>query len=667
MDTQLLTLSKIFTERLFRIPDYQRGYAWTDKQLKDFWNDIQQLEADHNHYTGVLTLEDVSEDVYRQWEDDLWIIEAKSYQPYFVVDGQQRLSTAIILIQAILERIQPGDKLNFTDRADIQRRFVFDSKDDGISRSYVFGYEKDNPSYEFLKTKIFGERSSTGRLEETVYTQNLARAKAYFVDRVGSLNKSELEVLYRKVTQQLLFNIFTITEDVDVCVAFETMNNRGKPLSNLELLKNRLIYLSLKFDAPDYERQKLRRAINDCWKALYYNLGRNKDQPLDDDQFLFTHYIIYFGRAIIGEASEDELLRYRRLYRADYAADLLEKRFVPRNVTPDAPTDAKITLQDVYHYVSSLQDAIELWYKIWTPLDSDLSEKTKVLLDKMNRLGISRFLPLVLVFLQSTSDEKGRALFLLAVERLLFIFSLFNRQEISYHIMTDPNVLELAINLEDGKITAERVTKQLTEDSESLWKGGNLLRIIIPRFRGDGFYGWEGIRYFLFEYNLALQGRSKTDRPKIFWPEFTEDKKDYITVEHIYPRNARHSYWTSRFKGLTQKQKTALRNSLGNLLPLSRPKNSSLSNKPFPDKVDGKKDIVVGYRYGSYAENEVAMEEEWTPAHILRRGLAMLNFMGQQWNIPFGSEKEKMKMLGLDFMGAKRTTRASSRRSKGRG
>jgi uncharacterized protein with ParB-like and HNH nuclease domain len=31
MDTQLLTLSKIFTERLFRIPDYQQGYAWTDK------------------------------------------------------------------------------------------------------------------------------------------------------------------------------------------------------------------------------------------------------------------------------------------------------------------------------------------------------------------------------------------------------------------------------------------------------------------------------------------------------------------------------------------------------------------------------------------------------------------------------------------------------------
>ncbi|WP_295456094.1 DUF262 domain-containing protein [uncultured Thiodictyon sp.] len=81
MDNQLLTLSKIFTERLFRIPDYQRGYAWTEKQLKDFWNDIQQLESNNNHYIGVLTLETVSREIYQHWDDDLWIIDAKSYQP----------------------------------------------------------------------------------------------------------------------------------------------------------------------------------------------------------------------------------------------------------------------------------------------------------------------------------------------------------------------------------------------------------------------------------------------------------------------------------------------------------------------------------------------------------------------------------------------------------
>src|SRR3954452_11224808 len=97
MDAQLLTLSKIFTERLFRIPDYQRGYAWTEKQLKDFWSDVCQLENDPNHYTGVLTLESVPRPNFSQWEDDLWIISSKNYEPYFIVDGQQRLTTSIIL------------------------------------------------------------------------------------------------------------------------------------------------------------------------------------------------------------------------------------------------------------------------------------------------------------------------------------------------------------------------------------------------------------------------------------------------------------------------------------------------------------------------------------------------------------------------------------------
>jgi uncharacterized protein with ParB-like and HNH nuclease domain len=194
MDTQLLTLSKIFTERLFRIPDYQRGYAWTDKQLRDFWNDIQQLEPGRNHYTGVLTLESVPESVVRQWDDDFWIVDSKSYQPFFIDDGQQRLTTTIILTQVILERLAPGQKLNYTEKTDIQRKFIFDSKDDGISRSYIFGYEKDNPSYEFLKTKIFCERSSAGPTEETVYTHNLAQAKQFFSDLVSPLRQRSLKI-----------------------------------------------------------------------------------------------------------------------------------------------------------------------------------------------------------------------------------------------------------------------------------------------------------------------------------------------------------------------------------------------------------------------------------------------------------------------------------------
>ncbi|MFH1853638.1 MAG: DUF262 domain-containing protein, partial [Candidatus Neomarinimicrobiota bacterium] len=156
MDSNLFSISKIFTERIFRIPDYQRGYAWTERQLKDFLNDLIQLDIQSNHYTGVLTLENVPEDVSKKWEDDIWIIQSKRYEPFYIVDGQQRLTTSIILIQSIIDILQEDDEmLNFTTKTEIRKKFIFDTKDRGISRSYIFGYEKDNPSYTFLKTKIF--------------------------------------------------------------------------------------------------------------------------------------------------------------------------------------------------------------------------------------------------------------------------------------------------------------------------------------------------------------------------------------------------------------------------------------------------------------------------------------------------------------------------------
>ena len=73
-----------------------------------------QLHDGKNHYTGVLTLEAVPTSNFSKWDDDLWIIQYKGYTPYYIVDGQQRLTTSIILIQAISEYIPEDKKLNFT-------------------------------------------------------------------------------------------------------------------------------------------------------------------------------------------------------------------------------------------------------------------------------------------------------------------------------------------------------------------------------------------------------------------------------------------------------------------------------------------------------------------------------------------------------------------------
>ena len=338
MHSELYSLSRLFTENLFRIPDYQRGYSWQAKELQDFWDDIELLPTGKDHYTGVLTLEEVSKTQHMKWEDDLWIIESKRHTPFYVVDGQQRLTTILIIIQCILEELDDNAELNYSSKGDIRRKFIFESRDGGISRSYIFGYEKDNPSYNFLKTKIFLEPPDCYSIgEETIYTHNLLRAKSFFHDKLCDAELVTLESTFSKITQHFLFNIYVISGAIDVFVAFETMNNRGKPLSHLELLKNRLIYLSTLLRIDKTERDDLRKSINEGWKTAYHFLGRNKERPLDDDAFLRTQFLLYAAKHI-GEIDNDPESRYMiRMYRSGptgeyYKRYLLERYFSTRNL-----------------------------------------------------------------------------------------------------------------------------------------------------------------------------------------------------------------------------------------------------------------------------------------------------------------------------------------------
>ena len=130
-----------------------------------------------------------------------------------------------------------------------------------------------------------------------------------------------------------------IKDEFDVFVAFETMNNRGKNLSDLELLKNRLIYLTTLYtneelDAASYKN--LRNKINEAWKEVYQQLGRNK-RPLNDDDFLRDHWIMYFG--------------YSRNEGKEYIKFLLNKQFSLQ----------KVYKKDLYpdhieNYVNSLKE-----------------------------------------------------------------------------------------------------------------------------------------------------------------------------------------------------------------------------------------------------------------------------------------------------------------------
>ena len=172
---------------------------------------------------------------------------------------------------------------------------------------------------------------------------------------------------------------------------------------------------------------------------------------------------------------------------------------------------------------------------------------------------------------------------------------------------------------------------------------------LIEYFNDINFYNWNGIRYFLYEYEQSLYSKSKTKKTKLDWIHFNEEKHDFITVEHIFPQTVKHDCWKKNFGSFGLKHRRILNNSLGNLLPLSRPKNSSLQNKCFKDKIDNTKEYV-GFRYGSYCENEISKYEDWTPETIKERGIKLLKFMEKRWGLDFKDDETRTKILNLEFI-----------------
>ena len=98
---------------------------------------------------------------------------------------------------------------------------------------------------------------------------------------------------------------------------------------------------------------------------------------------------------------------------------------------------------------------------------------------------------------------------------------------------------------------------------------------------------------------------------------------------------------------INQMYNKRFRNSLGNLLILSAPKNEKLANRPFPEKCSNKENNI-GYQFGSYSEMEVARNSDWTSKTILERGIKLLQFINQKWSLDI-KKKDFKKILGFDI------------------
>lgn len=248
-----ITVGEAFSDaRRYRVPLFQRDYAWEEDQWEELWADIMALDASPeggDHYLGALVLQPGGE-----------------RSEYRIIDGQQRLVTLSILALAVIKRIEqlavegqePDDN---RERARLLRD-SFVSKKDPASlqhRPRVVLNQRDN---NFYATYLVNVREYPRPRTLQGSERRLYDAQLWFDERINRRferpSGAELVAfLDRIVARRLRFIEIIVQNDETAFTVFETLNARGMALGTADLLKNFLFSKAAAGGQGDLEQANL--------------------------------------------------------------------------------------------------------------------------------------------------------------------------------------------------------------------------------------------------------------------------------------------------------------------------------------------------------------------------------------------------------------------------
>ena len=504
-------LSSILDGKVFRIPDYQRGYAWEEKQWNDFVEDIDTLIDDkiNSHYTGTIVIFQANTKVTDTYG-------TKRLEIVDVVDGQQRLTTCSLYLSIILNKL-----------------IVLGSSD--------YSVEVINYLYHGTKTKLqlnndtascYYDLITKGNINIEVYSVHQKRIveaynylQGHIESKCSSLGDNQvkyLEDLYDAIIRKLNFSFYAIELESEIGMTFELMNSRGKGLSSLELLKNYFMYWIYRNINETAEKEDFTNIVNKTWKDVFINITKCNG---DEDQCLRIVWTL--------------LIDHVRKNWNGYNGFKSDKVIPIRHFIKKSQEETKKLLEKIIKVLS----IVSLHYsQIIRPTEENCSTSEYKQLMKIRRAGnIATYLPLLVAarirFSMNKVEEKEYISLLAAIEKFTYrVFLIEGKRSNAaissfhswawglYHKNYDINYIV--------KDILGTINYYSNEDSFRNW----LLK------ETDNWYKVynRALKYTLYEYELhLLETEGKGVKPKLSWASISDS-----TIEHILPQNPeKNSKW----------------------------------------------------------------------------------------------------------------------------
>lgn len=578
--------------KIYDIPRYQREYTWNQRDWANLYDDITQNDA--GYFLGSFI---VVNGTVNSKMDTIH---------YEVIDGQQRLTTLSLLLAALYARIMEhkdsiDDDMMLDDIRPLRNRLILKS-DKSMTRVIPQVQNHNLEDYRWILKEHIG-LDAVMQKPKFLGLRKMSKAFNYFYDRLGEDvgGRDGIECvrclldICRLVCSTVVVQI-TVDSHADAYTLFASLNNRGVPLSAVDLIKNMLLgkVAGVNDGQLDYYFER--------WQEVLHNLG---DDYKTQERFFRQNYDAFrreVNKPFIGESGSQ--LPLGSVATRSNLLKIYEKRM--------EADDGALKVLDELTENSALYSKI-----IGLDQEGPDSELSNQLLELSRAQGVASYLMLLFLFKKQNQLELKDETLALLVKLLVCFFVRRNLTDTPPTRDLERLFISICESLESeglkGIAAAEYIKKRLVDVSASDASFKERLEGPIYDVNPDM------TRYIL----TVIASPSVTKEMKPLWERYASG--NYVwTIEHIFPQGKNiPDEWVKMVadgdmsKAIEVQEKQV--HTLGNLTITGY--NSKLSNMPFVTKRD-RKDVYganVGYRNGLNLNDELVNTDTWTSEQIQER------------------------------------------------
>ena len=493
----------------YEIPKFQRDYTWEVDNWDDLWQDIKMLLSgeETEHYMGYL------------------VLQTSDNKNYYIIDGQQRLTTLSIIILSVLKSLNDLAEKNVDSENNLKRK-------DNLQNSYI-GFI--NPV-----TLISDNKLKLNRNSDEYYRFNMVLLKNlpirntnasekhlrecfnWFYEKIKKdfLTGEQLAGFIDSIVDKLFFTEIQVSDEINAFKVFETLNARGVQLSSSDLLKNHLFSVVDNKKTSSVEIDELEL----LWSKIVSKLGNQK----------FEDFLRYYWNSF------NKTVRKNNLF-----------KIIKKSI------DSK---DKVFKLLRELNDTADIYLAIQEPEDElwKSQPKIKKSLSHLKLFGIKQTNSILIAAYKN-----------LKIEEFIQLLNYCDVISFRYNIIggLNPNETEEIYN----DIALNIVKNKKFELAEL-----NSVYVADDKFVND--FSTKNFRNTSRNHKIV-----KYILSEIEWQKFNNEisyESDLYTVEHILPESA-DSQW-GEFSDESV-ERTVCR--LGNLTLLEKNLNKDAGILPFSEKI----------------------------------------------------------------------------------